>query len=324
MYGRLETYLISFAGLRVDKNRKSWSPLTHHCSPYKPVLLLSILDHIASGQITTNFITPSFELTETFLGYIAILPYTVRQASMAYPFYHLESSLFWELVPQKGIKHRKGLAIRSMKKLRQLYMGAKIPEDLFMLMQMSQTREQFRSVLIEKYFAWEIQEKIREQSFLNCASAQYSQSLLNTAEPSSIFFPEMIKPKNKEKVRGQGFRKAIVRLYTHRCALCGIKMLTAEGHTAVDAAHIRPWSESHDDHPTNGMALCKLCHWSFDEGLMSVDRQYRVLISPSVKQDPNLAGHMLTLSERPIFKPQESKFWPDLDNFKWHRREQFR
>lgn len=193
-----------------------------------------------------------------------------------------------------------------------------------MLMQMSQTREQLRSALIKKYFAQEIQEKIREQSFLNCASEQYSHSLLNTAEPSAIFFPEVSKPKNKEKVRDQGFRKAIVRLYTHRCALCGIKMLTAEGHTAVDAAHIRPWSESQDDHPTNGMALCKLCHWSFDEGLMSVDRHYRVLISPSVKQDPNLPGHMLTLSEGPIFKPQESQFWPDLENFKWHRQQRFR
>jgi predicted restriction endonuclease len=28
------------------------------------------------------------------------------------------------------------------------------------------------------------------------------------------------------------------------------------------------WSESRDDRPTNGLPLCRLCHWSFDEELM--------------------------------------------------------
>ena len=68
------------------------------------------------------------------------------------------------------------------------------------------------------------------------------------------------------KARKQGFRKAIVSLYDHRCALCGIRLLTPEGHTVVEAAHIIPWSETQDDSPINGMALCKVCHWSFDEG----------------------------------------------------------
>ena len=46
-------------------------------------------------------------------------------------------------------------------------------------------------------------------------------------------------------------------------------MRTIDGHTAVDAAHIIPWSISHNDDPRNGLALCKLCHWSFDEGLLA-------------------------------------------------------
>ena len=29
----------------------------------------------------------------------------------------------------------------------------------------------------------------------------------------------------------------------------------------VDAAHLIPWSESQNDHPTNGLALCKNHHW---------------------------------------------------------------
>ena len=71
-------------------------------------------------------------------------------------------------------------------------------------------------------------------------------------------------------MRDQGFRRAVVTAYTHRCAFCGIRMRTIDGHTAVDAAHIIPWSLSHNDDPRNGLALCKLCHWSFDEGLLGV------------------------------------------------------
>ena len=121
-------------------------------------------------------------------------------------------------------------------------------------------------------------------------------------------------------VRDQGFRKAIVVLYDHRCALCGIRILTPEGHTIVEAAHIVPWSESRDDRPTNGLALCRLCHWSFDEGLMSVGASYEVLVSRRVRTDENMPGHMLTLVDRPIFRPAKEPLWPAQDNLEGHRR----
>lgn len=53
-------------------------------------------------------------------------------------------------------------------------------------------------------------------------------------------------------------------------------MLTVDGHTAVAAAHIVPWSVSHNDDPRNDMALCRLCHWIFDEGLLGVSPSYAV------------------------------------------------
>ncbi len=44
-------------------------------------------------------------------------------------------------------------------------------------------------------------------------------------------------------------------LYSHRCALCGIRMITPEGHTLVEAAHIRPWADCQDDRPANGPVI---------------------------------------------------------------------
>jgi putative restriction endonuclease len=52
----LDQYLKSFSRLRTDKNRKRWSALTTHKAPHKPFLLLSIMDLIAQGAITENFI----------------------------------------------------------------------------------------------------------------------------------------------------------------------------------------------------------------------------------------------------------------------------
>jgi putative restriction endonuclease len=72
------------------------------------------------------------------------------------------------------------------------------------------------------------------------------------------------------------------------------------------------------------MALCRLCHWSFDQGLMGVRTEYEVLISPAVRQDNNFPGHMETLSGRAIFKPQDSQYWPDQDNLDSHQRTKFR
>jgi len=72
------------------------------------------------------------------------------------------------------------------------------------------------------------------------------------------------------------------------------------------------------------MALCKLCHWSFDKGLMSVSKKYEVLVSKLVMVEHNYLGHILTLTDRPIFTPEQESFWPAQDNLKWHRKNKFR
>ena len=40
----------------------------------------------------------------------------------------------------------------------------------------------------------------------------------------------------------------------YRCAACGLRFLYDEI-TIIDAAHLIPFSETHDDSPQNGMAL---------------------------------------------------------------------
>jgi putative restriction endonuclease len=282
------------------------------------------MDLIAQGAITENFIEPSFELVETFNGYWNSVMPLGSKTSMAYPYPRLKTDGFWNLIPNPGYEDQININFSSMKRLREVCAGAKIDDELFQLMCKPETREQLRAILIETYFAPELRMKVLEQGHLNYAAYQYSEKLLKVAERKKHFEKPKDESDWQKKIRDSGFRKTIVTLYKHRCSLCGIRMLTPEGHTIVDAAHVKPWKDSFDDRPTNGMALCKLCHWSFDKGLMSVGKEYEVLVSKRVSIEKNYPGHILTLTDRPIFTPDEQKFWPAQDNLHWHRRNLFR
>jgi putative restriction endonuclease len=315
----LEKYLKSFSNLRTDKNRNRYPAITGHRAPHKPFLLLSIMDLIAQGQVIENVIEPSYELVDTWNTYYSSIMPPGSKTSMAYPFSRLKTDGFWHRLPKPGYDPETEYNIKSMNHLRELYYGAKMDDELFKYMCDPETREQLRFALIQTYFAPEVQPVLLEQGKVNYEAYRYSEELLKGVREEGRDWKEL----EKRKARDQGFRKIIVNLYRHRCALCGIRMLTPEGRTVVDAAHIKPWSESHDDMPTNGMALCRLCHWSFDEGLMSVGKKYEVLVSKRVQVERNLPGHILTLRDRSIFTPEEQKFWPSQDNFEYHRRETF-
>jgi uncharacterized protein YecA (UPF0149 family) len=71
-----------------------------------------------------------------------------------------------------------------------------------------------------------------------------------------------------------------------------VRISTADGHTAVAAAHIIPWRVSHNDDPRNGLALCHLCYWTFDKGLVAFSERYQVKTSPQLAGQPNLPGHL--------------------------------
>jgi putative restriction endonuclease len=309
----------TFASLRTDKNRKRWSPLTRHQAPHKPFLLLSIIDLIARGQITSPIIEPSFELIDTFNGYYALVMPPSRRGLPSYPLYHLRSEPFWQLIPQKGQTDRAGRTISSIAKFTEYYAGARIDAGLFTVMTDPARREILRKTLVETYFDESIQPLVADQGVVNLVAYAYAKELTGGVH-ETVAPPPYDDENVGKRIRDQGFRRAIVQLYDHRCALCGIRMMTPEGHTVVEAAHIKPWSKSFDDRPTNGLCLCRLCHWSFDEGLMGVGKQYEVLVSRKVRSDRNYLGHIQSLIGREIIRPTDEVHTPAQENLDWHRR----
>lgn len=319
---KLASYIHQFAKLRTDRSA-NWDAATQMQAPHKPFLLLSILDLFSEGDILTNLIEITPELGELFADYWDIvLP--ERRGDLALPFFHMRSSKFWHLVPRPGQEAVLAAANRgySIGQLQRMLLGARLDEELFELLQIEEARDALRTTLIQTYFSTEYQRNLFEQGQLNLQAYLYSQRLLEqSGEP--VTYKPTEKDVYKSSVRDQGFRKAVVRIYEHRCAFCGVRMLTSTGHTAVDAAHIIPWHVSQNDDIRNGMALCRLCHWTFDEGMTGVSSRYQVLLSKDLRTMENLPGHLLTVEHRQILGPNEEALWPDQDALKWHRQHVF-
>lgn len=317
-----DVYLDQFARLSVNKNRKSWTAVTTHRAPHKPLLLLAVLDLFEQGSLTANLIELTPELGELFSLYWYRLRPSSQRGVITYPFYFLKNDGFWHLQPRPG--QEAALAVyrpnAGLTALREMILGAKLDDALYTLLQLKKERGLLRYTLVTTYFSEVAQEALLAQTAVNAAAFRYSEELLAEVRQSNLIKERDVAP----AVRDQGFRRAIVRAYDHRCAICGVRILTADGQTAVAAAHIIPWSISYNDDPRNGLALCHLCHWAFDKGLLTFGDRYQVKTSPQLANTPNLPGHLLTFAGRGLIGPTEETLWPFVDSIRWHRREVFR
>ena len=321
------TYRRKFANLRTDSSPARWSIDTNYRAPHKPFLLLAILDLIAQGEIQTNFIELNAELLDIFDLYWVKVMGIEKRNNPILPFYHLKSDKFWHLVPVSGMEQTLAAVrqIRSIGQLHQLVLGAKLDDGLFKLLLISNERDDLRRVLIETYFAPNIRSKLVEVGQITAESFQYSLELLDQLRGRFTLKeePEAGEMYHTES-RSAAFRRTVVKAYEHTCAICGIRLVTPEGRTAVSAAHIVPWSISHNDDPRNGLALCGLHHWTFDQGLLSVTPEYRVIVSPLVDGHLETAKPVFLLENRELLCPTDQLLWPAKKALNWHNKNIFR
>lgn len=320
----IEDYVRRFKKLRSDHNAQ-WPAASLHRSPYKPLLLLSVMDLFAEGSITDNLIKIVPNLGELFNLYCSLVMPTEQRNNLAMPFFHLSREGFWHLIPLPGKENiiASKRRLQSLNLLQETVQGARLDDELYTILCIDEPRDTLRLVLIQAHFSPEIQPKLMEQGSINREAFKYSQKLLEYAMQHHIkeLPPE---PIYQAPARDQGFRRAVVTAYGHRCALCGIRILTPNGRTAVVGAHIIPWSISHNDDPRNGISLCYLCHWAFDEGLIGVSKSYLMMTSPELTSGVNLPGHLVTYEGRPMIRPEHQSLWPDPDSLDWHIRQVFR
>ena len=84
----------------------------------------------------------------------------------------------------------------------------------------------------------------------------------------------------KERMNQGSFRRVVLRCSDYRCCVTGIRDTTL-----LVASHIKPWSECGPGEKTdihNAFCLNSLHDRLFDRGLMTVDRDLRILYAPSL------------------------------------------
>ncbi len=81
------------------------------------------------------------------------------------------------------------------------------------------------------------------------------------------------------KIRDANFRLQVCRAHDDRCAITGLRIINGGGRSEVQAAHIRPVAAGGPDVVQNGLALSATVHWLFDRHLISIDPEYRLLVS---------------------------------------------
>lgn len=317
----IDTYINAFRKLRVD--RSHGAP-----APHKPILLLTVLQAVRTGQISDNkvFITP--ELIASFKANWSQLVTSRHDCRMALPFFHLRSEGFWTLIARQGNDSQLLLAssISSINQLDSLVDYALLDEALFAVMRTEEGNALLQAVLLQTWFPG-------RQEDLNSLVLEYQSLLMAVSqkilyEPAADYIQEinlLLAQKDEEEIffRGSVFKNEIPRMYNYACCISGLRVASMAGLSMIDACHIRPFSESHDDTITNGIALCPNLHRAFDRGLIALDNDYRVLVSSAFTENETPYG-IRQFEGKPIALPTKPEHWPLVGNLEWHRERVFR
>jgi putative restriction endonuclease len=117
----------------------------------------------------------------------------------------------------------------------------------------------------------------------------------------------------------------VVPAYNYTCALTGYRCVTVDSGSIVDAAHIHQFADSRNNHPQNGIALCKNAHWLFDQGLWSVTDNYRVIVASDRFHESGDEAFLLSrIAGNPLRLPANRDYWPDRTYLAWHRERKLR
>lgn len=282
-------------------------------SPHKICMLLAVLDLVRSGLLTTNRIEYSQPLLERYTRYFNAVKNERNHPNPYFPFYHLSGNLrngersFWHLVPPTGKQLIRDA--RSHRDITDNISHAELDPDLFMLLQDPVSREILADSLarnwLDRQFG-DLQKIVEEGK----AISKYEREL-RELDPLVAFEPEP-----PEYIRSPAFRRVVLETYDYRCAATGLRLIVNEV-AMVEAAHIRPFCETGDDDPRNGLALTPDMHWAMDAYLIAPGPDYKWHVSKSL--DDRIPDHrqITDLDHKAIFLPKEQRLWPKQEVLEW-------
>ena len=314
----LQKYAKAFAKLKRGGTK-------YGAAPHKPILLLSIIELIEKEIVTDNHVFVDAQLVGTFKENWLLLVNTAHQEDFTQPFYYLQNERvegqgYWFLQPMPGCQIN--AHIKSVSVLASVCEYGFLATDLWLLLNDAISRAYLRQVLLDTYFAE------TKSNLIN--AKQQGQGYLND-QTSDLLEEPQAKLKHISKyteedvfVRNGLFKRLVPQLYQQQCCFTGMRLSSTYKHSFVDACHIVPFSHSHNDSVTNGIALCPNMHRAFDRGLLSIDDNYRILVSKHLTEDKNHPYALSALKGKQMILPQQQNHYPAQDALAWHRSEVFK
>ncbi len=297
----LDGYLKKFTKLRTG--------ISHgHVKPHKPVMMLAILFLIENKKITSNRIDYSPQLLELFKRFFDVVRIEQDALNPLLPFFYLRGDNFFHHKPFNDEEPSyKALGDPgSVKKFTGIVEYAYLDEKLWAYLQDETALNTLRDGLIQSYFPryrTQIEGIVKEENEIS------GYETVLKGEPDKI-------KETKSTYRSTAFSRIIREIYDYRCAACGLR-LNLNGLVIIDAAHLIPFSESQDDDPRNGIALCKNHHWAMDKFLIvpGTDKLWHV----SSELDDRIEGckEIISLNKRKILLPQNQKYYPKSESLSW-------
>ena len=312
----LPYYLEKMKCLNIDK--------AHGPAPHKPTLLLSVIALIEEGQIQKNVVFCSEELKDTFGRYMVRVG--DRRPNIWLPFFHLKTDKFWthHPMPKQSDRLKRTRKIPTLARLNELISHVTLDEELFVFLTDAISREKIRKTLIDTYFpelAGDLNDLISEEVEI----ADCTQELLKETEvPFEMVKLQAETTFRKSQVRKSGFSRLIKRLYDYTCVVCKLRVVTAEGNSASQAAHIISYRKLPIDDVRNGISLCPFHHWAFDRGLISLSDAYRVIVSRRLSKQRKTEWLLTDLRRKKILLPDRTQNRPAPEAMAWHRENIFR
>lgn len=115
------------------------------------------------------------------------------------------------------------------------------------------------------------------------------------------------------------FRVAVTDAYGRACAATGEHSLPA-----LEAAHIRPYTQDGPHDVPNGLLLRADLHRLFDQGYMTVTPDLRVRVGRRLREDYENGKTYYPLDNSPLNVPRSNVDQPSREYLAWHNEHVFR
>ena len=269
-----------------------------HEKPHKPLLLLAALDLIDEGLATPERIPWCQELRDRFTARFLLVKKHNDQNNPDLPFRYLSGDGFWQAFEgDSSTPIRREIRVADIGQV-----CARFTDGFQYLVALPANRQLMREALICRYFP-------------NSLLIKNQQSEIPSRQSLSLVAEEPL-----EFGRSPAFRRKILSIYDHQCAACGLRIKLPAGNDVsfIDAAHLIPFSVSQNDHPTNGLALCKNHHWAMDRNLIAPCPDHHWHVSKIL--DPRRSTgekDLAALSGQVLLLPQDQSFHPHAEGLKW-------